>query len=160
MKVLLTDLIFLICNFNTCTVAVLVHNQKINSLVLLEKDNNVLWNDEQKLSQTVDTKKTNVDEFAALIKKIIQGLNIDRKKPSFHKRKGLNKILPSKEMSYINRNSLKSPPTQIALSELLNEGQGFYKHTQKDLNDYSKVYLVLNPESNLSTSEIQDIDNL
>lgn len=140
--------------------AVLVHNQKINSLVLLEKDNNVLWNDEQKLRQTVDTKKTNVDEFAALIKKIVQGLNRGKKKPSFHKRKGLNKILPSKEMSYINRNSLNSPPTQIALSELLNEGQGFYKHTHKDLNDYSKVYLVLNPESNLSTSEIQDIDNL
>lgn len=140
--------------------AVLVHNQKINSLVLLEKDNNVLWNDEQKLRQTVDTKKTNVDEFAALIKKIVQGLNRGKKKPSFHKRKGLNKILPSKEMSYINRNSLNSPPTQIALSELLNKGQGFYKHTHKDPNDYSKVYLVLNPESNLSTSEIQDIDNL
>lgn len=140
--------------------AVLVHNQKINSLVLLEKDDKVLWNDEQKLRQTVDTKQTNVDEFAALIKKIVQGLNRGKKKLSFHKRKGLNKILPSKEMFYINRNSLKSPPTQIALSELLNEGQGFYKHTHKDLNDYSKVYLVLNPESNLSTSEIQDINNL
>lgn len=140
--------------------AVLVHNQKIDSLVLLKNDNNVLWNDDQKLRQTVDTKKTNVDEFAALIKKVVQGLNRDKKQPSFHKRKGLNKIIPSKEMFYINRYSLKSPPTQIALSELLNEGQGFYKHTHKDLNDYSKVYLVLNPESNLSTSDIQDIDNL
>ncbi|CAH2102677.1 unnamed protein product [Euphydryas editha] len=145
---------------NINAVAVLVHNQKIYSLVLLDKDNSILWNGEQR--QTAVTKKTNAIELAKLIQKIVQGLNGDEKRSSFRKQKELNpnNILPFKEISYINPYSFKSHPRQIALSGLLNKGQGPYKHIHKDLNDYFKVYLVLNPESNLSSSDVKDIDNL
>ncbi|XP_046965688.1 uncharacterized protein LOC124534063 [Vanessa cardui] len=159
--------------FYMTIVAILVYSHNIHSLELVEVDlNNIFKNvDKQRQRiQSVDYRKPNADDLVKLIKRVIKGLSVDEKRSTKYKENilSLDEIQRSSEdfgKLSINENRNVKPhlfklrPKQIAQNDQI-EGQGVYKDIRNDRNDYSKVYLVLDPGSNLSSSDVKDISNL
>ncbi|XP_050346524.1 uncharacterized protein LOC126770943 [Nymphalis io] len=159
--------------FSITIVVTLVFSQNIHSLDLVEVDiNNIFKNvDKQKQRiQAADYKKSNVDELTKFFNRVIKGLSVDDDRSKVYKEKKLNlgqnqyssedfNKVPIKKVLKVKPHLFKLHPKQT-VNDQSNEEQAFYKDIRNDRNDYSKVYLVLDPDSNLSNSDVKDINKL